>query len=233
MEKILVISILILAFSFGCEEETSTPKPQKIETFFTPLPPLGEDEEEIISFTSPRVGQESIYLGFTAFKERNGNGLGHFTYTEDTLWVEIVGRTNFVYDLEVRSSKSTEIDRYRMTRKNSSIEIALHNQEYAYYSLVTDIDLTFEEITEPVVSGDFESYAQQQCDSWPCFAALNNHEQLGQTYLSLNTCADFSAMEKDGPGVFCYYSGELGFVRWVQLSGFGRNRDGWDLLIKE
>jgi len=229
MKKLLLACSIILALSFGCEEEV-TPTLKDLPSNFIPLPPLGPDEEEIVSFKAPRVGQLSTYLAFTATKGRDGNSLSHFAYTGDTLWVEIVGRTNHLFDLELRSSNKSEVDRYLLIRQDTSVFVELDQQEKGSYAFISDVQFNLEDIVEPVVAGDFENYTNSRCNSWPCFATISNYEQLEQTYANLNTFADFKDMSWNQPGLFAYYRADVGFVRWAQISAVGVHRGGWDLL---
>lgn len=234
MNKLLFTSLLVISFLFACEEEIPGPKKEEAPTSnFVPLAPLGEGEEENISFEGPRVGQESRYVGFAATQGRDGRGFGHFQYTDDTMTVKIIDRTNFTFILEVRSTDSEVIDYYDMARLDEKVVFELRGEDPRTHLFMIPVELDLAVIETPVVNAEIEQFTNQTCSEWPCLTSITDYEQFDKTYERLNIYSDFSAMAWDRLGIYALYSADAGYVRWVRMSSVSLSRSGWDLLERE
>lgn len=220
MQRLFFLCALILPVLIACEEN---------------LPKDPIEENKILSFTTLTVGQEAIYLAYTANSNRT-NGTTPITYTGDSLRLTVLSQNGNSFEVETTYSTAQSPDQYVFTFQNDKliIEESANNAGNSDFisSEFLPLTLPLEELTGPDVPISLPEM-NENCFQSLCTVSTVNHEQLGRTYPRLNLSAYLGAMAADGPGYYMAYSKETGIVRSTWINAWTQGETGWDLWVED
>lgn len=208
---------------------------------YDPEPPTPQSEDHI-RFDQLAVGQKSRYLGLTG-KNYHSNS-DDFTYTDDTLVLEIVGQD--ANGFRVRESLHYVGDVFTWLNPDK-------DSVYHYYIHIQDDTLRFKAVSGNYIPSRMVEYLISKtglplsnftnqpitltgwktnlgyCECRRTGYALD-YELFGQTYPRLNVLIENTPMQYDGNGATYAYDKSVGIVRMSTYSWWTSEGFGWDLL---
>jgi len=220
------IPLFALAFSLfflmACEKKEITVQ----ET-----PGISSACANCVQFDDPAVGQLNKYVKFKGasfYKEDNPT----ITYEADTLYLEVIGKTDNEFTLEERVfSQPGQAVQYKLTvdkegyyfsrgekRANALLLPPLFRLENM------DFLLNLDEAPSAAMKG---WYIENNCDKQPCYYQL---DQFGERE-ELKVFLDYSPMAYDGNGFYSIYD-EKYLLRTTSIAAWTGEASGWELFLQ-
>lgn len=220
---------IMLLLASGCKKESCAPGP-----------PLNTNP---VKFDQLAVGQVSHYIGLLG-ENYFENGAGTFTYTDDTLVIEVVSRDAHGYKIAESLRYVGDIDpwmgferdsvyTYYLNVRNDSLIVSPIGTDYLKSRIMgypfQSAGLSLLPVSGPKVNLTGWKTDLSYCE---CFREgyVENYTLFGTTYDRLNVVIDNSPMALDGNGATYVYAPDHGIVRFSTYGWWTQSGYGWDLL---